>query len=162
MKEFIKFVLFPHYFIRIKDRFLEVESAYLYMLLGAMIASFRVAYEAKHELLFEDLWVSVIRILCYLPFLIGVAMFIYSYYKPNVRHIDDGAPHWRTQLKLLKSDLWKYGQRTKYEKLLMNELEDRWLQWYGVPFDKIRYVWFQGYQPVLLPLLCGLIIWLFS
>ena len=162
MKNIIKFILFPHYFIRVKGKFLEVESAYIYMLIGSIIASFRVAYEAKHDLLFSDLSVTLIRILCYLPFLLGASMFIYSYYKPNVVHIDDGAPHWRTQLKLLKFPMWKYGKRTQYEKILTKDLEAKWLDNYDEELDDTKYWWFQGWQPVLLPILCGIVIWIFS
>lgn len=162
MKAIVKRLLFPHYFIRIGQEFLVMESAFLYMMLTAMIATLRVAYEAKHDLLLEDFSVTVIRIVCYLPFLFGVFMFIYSYFKPNVKHIDDGEPHWRTQLKLLKSPLWKMGQRTQYEKMKMRDLEDDWLFQYDESFDDMKYIWFHKYQPLLLPVLCGIVFAIFS
>lgn len=152
MKNIIKALLSKRYVIQFGNgKFLKLELLFIYMLFTSILAGWRYFYEFKHDLEFEALDVTVMRLICLLPWLIGISLMLRTLFVQNIKTVFDiPEDWWHTRLLLLAKS---FRVKSKEEEELYEELLEDWESVYGVRFDESKFVAFQKWIPALLPVL---------
>lgn len=127
-----------------------LETIFLYMVFAIFLASGRAIYEGRNDLNEFAFWDVL-----YLPFLLGVAYFIYKKFAPKTRVLDLPDKYWKTQLSILADSRYKSGFLSQLEKEKRRFLKKRWLTKYDVTWEEKQMVKVQGFVPLLILVAVG-------
>lgn len=148
MNLFFKWLLTPVLFWQMKDkRFVKIEIQYIAWSVACFFMTYRVA-QSIDDGYPNTFWGVLVSLLYFFPFELMVFLVLRSSARPSYHSLLDLPRSWWIS-KLSLAAKWWFPLTTK-EFTHQQELQERFIEVYGVPFGKGRMHWIHKIQFVIL------------